>query len=462
MPGGDFYKRSTADRRVSLRGRAWNALLDAADRVKGGAHDLRADLAQQLPQAGVIYVRNDSGGPRQPFDVLGVTAPLVLPSGNLSEFQRGVALTGEVPEAADSHRFAVLLDALPAGAIGRAVVSGVVPGRVLVTPATIGYGCADVLPGDPTQLQLVNGGGTQVLWREGAFGTVNAVLRVGPYCAPFFPALPSGVSGSGSGLCCQDEGIGAGEDVCVTFSAPGTALDGLSYRLVRESVNNLAWESITDGPLAGALLQFYCNEFAGGVVGAWYLYSELQPLQPPGSVDTFVATGTLVSCFPSLEVTFFGVIAAGPDAGQFFSATVSGDLSACAPTSGGGGTGSGGPNCCAGDCGDPGVAATLTGTVTGATGCYASLPSTLDFGCGTITGGGHFWAVSPPVTICGQADSGFTVACFEGALSLEFFDAPAGGALRVAAQPGYTCSPFSAVFLVHDGQGNTMTVTVVS
>ena len=148
--------------------------------------------ASQKPGPRAEQQRRQSGAL---IDVLGIGDPIILPSANQNEFQRQVALKGVLPDFTSSGRFVLCYDAIPDGDIGRAVIDGVSPGRLRVTPATLGLMCADAIPGDATCLQLQDGGRAQVLWHDvadfgsgggssgGASGVVvDALFRIGPTC----------------------------------------------------------------------------------------------------------------------------------------------------------------------------------------------------------------------------------------------------------------------------------------
>ena len=104
--------------------------------------------------------------------------------------------------------------------------------------------------------------------------------------------------------------------------------------------------------------------------------------------------------------------------------------------------------------GDPGVPATLTATITSTTGCWAAGPATFAMGCLDDGAGSHFWSASSALGTCGAQLP--DIACVAGVPTLSL----GGGITPVTAQAGYTCDPFSAVFLVNDGAGNSCTVTV--
>ena len=70
-------------------------------------------------------VKNNSGTARDCYDVLGIDGPLFDPSSNPDGFKRQIALKGVTP-AAGTHEgnFAILLEPVPAGGIGNAVIAG--------------------------------------------------------------------------------------------------------------------------------------------------------------------------------------------------------------------------------------------------------------------------------------------------------------------------------------------------
>ncbi len=150
---------------------------------------------------------------------------------------------------------------------------------------------------------------------------------------------------------------------------------------------------------------------------------------------------------------------------------------ACPESGSGSGSGSGGTDCFCGACGAGGGPTTLTATVTSASGCYTSAPATIAYSCCSDTLGGvtfHAYAPVSTVTCCGQSSgacnaSGIGIWEIAGmgetcSSTIPFILMPmnTGGNFVVQAQPGWTCNPFSAVFLVDDGAGDTMTVTVTS
>jgi hypothetical protein len=187
MPSGDPYKPVTSGDPLVIPSVVWNRLLDVARGDQPGpspAGNGAAGLGN-----GIIRVKNNSGADRARWEVLGLDVPLVLPGDNAAEFARQVALAGVLPTAAHAGKWALLLEPVAAGAIGRAVASGVTVGKVNVTTGEEAYKFADAEAG-LASLQAVAAGGAEQLWRDPGAGLRWAVLR--------FPA-PAAAGGGGGG-----------------------------------------------------------------------------------------------------------------------------------------------------------------------------------------------------------------------------------------------------------------------
>jgi hypothetical protein len=135
----------------------------------------------------VTFIRNDSGQDRQRFEILGIDAPVFLPTDHLEEFQRQVALACVSP-VLDEHadRFVILSEPVRAGAIGRAWVGGVCPVQVVVDDETFMF--AELQDGDVTALKVVSSGSVTILWKDAGTGTKWAIVRFGS--APVAGLMP--------------------------------------------------------------------------------------------------------------------------------------------------------------------------------------------------------------------------------------------------------------------------------
>ena len=127
-------------------------------------------------QTGIVPVKNASGADRNRFDVLGIDAPLFTPTDNLTSFQNQIALVGVTPREADHYgKFAILLEPLRTGRIGKACVSGVCVVRLNVLDeshdfADVEDGCTENLK---TGSALAATGG-RITWRPSPKATAGA------------------------------------------------------------------------------------------------------------------------------------------------------------------------------------------------------------------------------------------------------------------------------------------------
>ncbi len=148
----------------------------AQDYLAGDATGAGGGVAGGHPEQALI--RNDSGATVTRFGILGIDDVLFTPDDHLGKFQSGYAFKGVTPAVPDHvGKFAVMLEAVPAGLIGRGLLVGNVAVQVNVNHEEDGL--ADVLDGDATQLDSGPTGAAQILWKPSGTGTKWAVVRVG-------------------------------------------------------------------------------------------------------------------------------------------------------------------------------------------------------------------------------------------------------------------------------------------
>ncbi|MDW8265242.1 MAG: hypothetical protein RMJ52_07905 [Gemmataceae bacterium] len=162
MPG-DAFKKVQPGQRLEITAEAYNAFLDAALAVRQHKQ-FGTEPSPFFRQSGIIKVKNVTGVVQNRFAVLSVAQPVILPAENLNEFKRQVTFEVGLPTA-DASSFCILLEPLDNLAIGTAVVAGVAPVRLLVTPARL-YQCASPIPGDSSRLRNTPHGPARVLWQE--------------------------------------------------------------------------------------------------------------------------------------------------------------------------------------------------------------------------------------------------------------------------------------------------------
>lgn len=143
----------------------------------------------------MILIKNNSGADRARFEVLGINAPLVLPTDNLDQFVNQPALSGVTPTSANHWgRFVILAEPIRNGALGRAWVSGVCPAKVDIVDEEHWH--ADITSYSCAHLTSDIDGPAQILWKESGTGVKWTIVRLGRRLRTFvFPIMLSQVGG---------------------------------------------------------------------------------------------------------------------------------------------------------------------------------------------------------------------------------------------------------------------------
>jgi hypothetical protein len=164
----------------------FNAFVDAAVAYQATRTSRQADGGANLPTAGVIIVRNDSGADQDRFAVLGIGTPLILPTENAAAFQERVAMALVAPDA-DAHvdRICILQEPIAAGKLGRGLILGITPVRLNVQAEDDRV--AAVVTGETSSLKTGSTGAARILWKEAGTGEVWGIVQI-----------PSGGAGGGS------------------------------------------------------------------------------------------------------------------------------------------------------------------------------------------------------------------------------------------------------------------------
>lgn len=172
--------------------KAWNAFVEAARYVKGQKRSLFREALRDVPQTGIVRLRNESGSNRERFDVLGIDDVFPQPSANPNGFKAGPVLHGVTPSEDDHRgRFAILLEPAKSGAIVSACVAGTSVAKVNVVRDEDWIQFADIEDGEAGYVKAQCQGSAKILWRESGTGLKWAVVRLGN--------LPVAIHGAGSG-----------------------------------------------------------------------------------------------------------------------------------------------------------------------------------------------------------------------------------------------------------------------
>jgi len=164
---------------AAFSARTWNRFCDTADLVLGSQYGTRGSaLGVSGSAANIVLIRNNSGSDLARFGVLGISGVAIDPSSSAAaaaQFAERPVLTGVTPTTAShSERFVVSIEPIASGAIGRAAASGVFACRVNISDTDHQF--ADVKNSDLTQLQSVDCGVCQLLWKESGTGSSKWAL----------------------------------------------------------------------------------------------------------------------------------------------------------------------------------------------------------------------------------------------------------------------------------------------
>ena len=164
---GDAFKKVIAGAKLDIPAGAYNAFVDAATAYR----QQQSQGAEAIPghrQSGIVKVKNTTGSALSRFAVVGLGDPIVSPSDNAQEFARQVTFNAVLPTF--SGRYGMLVEPLDAGAIGMAVVAGVVAVKLQVSNTL--YAFADVA-GTHDYLTNVPHGSARVIWIEPGTGPIR-------------------------------------------------------------------------------------------------------------------------------------------------------------------------------------------------------------------------------------------------------------------------------------------------
>ncbi len=179
---GDIYAKRLRGMSPTLPAEIYNQIVEQAQ----GADFNRARPQQKNDpkQTCIINIRNDSGEDVGRFDILALDEPLIPPEHDDEDtedlgFKEDVSFSGVTPDEDYTGNFAVMLEPVAVDQIGRGIVMGVVPVRLLVNPDSL-LDYADVEEDETGYLINKSHGSAQVLWMEDTEDEERwAVVRIG-------------------------------------------------------------------------------------------------------------------------------------------------------------------------------------------------------------------------------------------------------------------------------------------
>ena len=173
---------------VVIRASTWNSFVDAAEFAKKAKGLVGAEGVLSGFTGNMVFVRNAMGGAVPRFGAL-VLSDTVIPHDSASEEIEcetpafdGVPAEEEGDEEEgkekESRPFAVAVEPIASGEIGRALVFGVTPAKVDVVHEE--DACAEPVPGSSTgAMRSTNVGYARIVWKEDGTGEKWCFLRLG-------------------------------------------------------------------------------------------------------------------------------------------------------------------------------------------------------------------------------------------------------------------------------------------
>ena len=182
----DPFRRVTIGDPATLQAATINTLVDAnriARSSMGATGAGPAPAGLDYP-ATIVPVLNNSSKDADLFDVLQIQGPLITATDGLDSFQFQGGFSCIAPtQPSAGQNIVITLEPIPAGEIGRAVMSGIVPAYISVADVLDDY--ADVQAGDTTYLYSTKAPtSAQILTKEDGTGYKWAVLRIGNPLVP--------------------------------------------------------------------------------------------------------------------------------------------------------------------------------------------------------------------------------------------------------------------------------------
>ena len=163
-----------------IKASTWNAFIDAANFAKEQRQNQLGKGLRSGVGAGVVLIKNAEPELRDRFTALILNDIAVPPSANENEFVScpPVFIGQKMTDEREGRPYAILLEPVAAGAIGRAMVFGIVPAKVSIQDADDQY--AVPTPNSSAgALQSDSTGVARIVWKAGGTGAQWCLLQLG-------------------------------------------------------------------------------------------------------------------------------------------------------------------------------------------------------------------------------------------------------------------------------------------
>lgn len=165
---------------IQIKAATWNSFIDAAEYVKNLQSDQRGGPLSNGNSSGVVLLKNGESTLFPRFSAMAITDVLIRPDANEPEFTgKCPAFLGrKVTNAYEEYPYAVLLEPVDAGKIGRALLLGIVPAKVSILDPEHKF--AEPMVGNASgAMQSAENGVARIIWKGGNSGNQWCLLQLG-------------------------------------------------------------------------------------------------------------------------------------------------------------------------------------------------------------------------------------------------------------------------------------------
>ena len=218
---------------VEIRAATWNAFVDAANFARGASSNQLGKGLRSGVDVGIVLVKNTASTTYPRFSALVLADVCIGASANEDEFTsctpvfEGAAMTAQ----REGMPFAVLLEPVEAGSVGRGMVLGVTPAKVRIASADDEY--AVPKSGSSTgELESSSTGVARILWKAGTSGEQWTLLQLGgagggAADSALLCRVDGGSAAGGYSVSVYPNGVGDSTDMrSATLYLADVALDG--------------------------------------------------------------------------------------------------------------------------------------------------------------------------------------------------------------------------------------------
>ena len=165
---------------VVIKASTWNAFIDAANFAKEQRQNQRGKGLRSGIVTGIVLLKNGESEARDRFTAMVLSDIAISPSTNEDEFVScpPVFIGQKMTEEREGKPYAVLLEPIAAGQIGRAMVLGITPAKVSIQDAEDEY-AVPTAGSSNGALESSSTGVARILWKAGGSGTVWCLLQLG-------------------------------------------------------------------------------------------------------------------------------------------------------------------------------------------------------------------------------------------------------------------------------------------